>query len=430
MVTEGGGELEKDTPPENFIDGGALKEPYNPGNIGSGASIIEIESELRTEILHRITQQGFTLSNDNTIEAFDMGSKELIRSVHAPAKRERLIENKKFLDKNEEGLVKYFANGKDIDIKNFRARIEVVSNKTTESNLFRYATLLWSVPVSNGFGRRVRFLIWDDNSEKLVGIFALGDPVFNLTCRDKLIGWDWHMRCKRLYNVMDVFILGAVPPYNRLLGGKLVAMAASSNEVRKVIKRRYSKSATVITNEEKDARLALLTTSSALGKSSLYDRIRYRDVKLFNRIGYTEGYGHFHLNNGLFEDMCHYLDLVSPGTTSKNRFGNGPNWKMRTARICLQKLGLSPDLLKHGIKREVYAIPLARNYAEFLRGDSKKLDQIDIPFDDVVEFWKERWLYGRAERVPDYLSFESSSIKNLIHGSKVETSEGGNEGRE
>jgi hypothetical protein len=409
---------------KDFGDPEAVIGP--PGSIANEFhSISEIEEGLRNEILNRIRQQGFKLSPDNKIEAFDMESKDLIRKVHAPAKAERLIENKKFLAKNEDKLIRFFASGKEIEIENFRARIEVVASGTIESDLFRYATLLWSVPVSNGFGRRVKFLVWDENIGKLVGIFALGDPVFNLACRDNLIGWDWNTRCKHLYNVMDVFILGAVPPYNRLLGGKLVAMTATSNEVRNIIRKRYSKSTTVITKEEKDSRLALLTTSSALGKSSLYDRIKYRDIKLFNKIGCTEGYGHFHLNNGLFEEMRHYLDIVSPGMASKYRFGNGPNWKMRTARNCLNKLGLPGDLLKHGIKREVYAIPLARNYAEFLRGDSRKLDQIDIPFNDVVDFWKERWLYGRVERVPDYLSFENVSIRSLVRGSDERNLEDG-----
>ncbi len=105
---------------------------------------------------------------------------------------------------------------------------------TIESELFRYACLLWSVPVSQGFGRRVRFLVRDKQNGKLVGIFALGDPVFNLRCRDGFIGWSSGDREKRLYNVMDIFILGAVPPYNSLLCGKLIALLAASNEVRRL----------------------------------------------------------------------------------------------------------------------------------------------------------------------------------------------------
>jgi Druantia protein DruA len=39
--------------------------------------------------------------------------------------------------------------------------------------------------VSRGYGRRMRFLIWDQSNEKLIGLIVLGDPVFNLRVRDE-----------------------------------------------------------------------------------------------------------------------------------------------------------------------------------------------------------------------------------------------------
>src|SRR5262249_41111946 len=73
-------------------------------------------------------------------------------------------------------------------------------------------------------GRRLRYLVWDANNDKLIGIMALGDPVFNLKVRDELIGWDIKDRGKRLVNVLDAYVLGAVPPYNMLLGGQTGSM--------------------------------------------------------------------------------------------------------------------------------------------------------------------------------------------------------------
>jgi len=40
--------------------------------------------------------------------------------------------------------------------------------------------------------------------------FALGDPVYNLTARDQVIGWDIAQRNERLYNVLDAFILSLI----------------------------------------------------------------------------------------------------------------------------------------------------------------------------------------------------------------------------
>ena len=67
-----------------------------------------------------------------------------------------------------------------------------------------------------------------------------------------------------------------------------------------------------------------------------------------------------------------------------HQFGDGPNWRIRVARIGLQSLGLNPnEVLRHGIRREVYAMPIATNAREFLAGrdeepvfDSKTVDEI------------------------------------------------------
>ena len=46
-----------------------------------------------------------------------------------------------------------------------------------------------------------------------------------------------------------------------------------------------------------------------------------------------------------------------------HRFSHGPNWSIWVAMIGLQTLGLNPDeVLKHGIRHEVYAMPIASNW--------------------------------------------------------------------
>jgi hypothetical protein len=89
--------------------------------------------------------------------------------------------------------------------------LQRISGGTWESDLFRLAALTWSVPVSNGFGRRLRYLVWDNHNNKLIGIIAIGDPVFNLSVRDTLIDWDAKARGERLVNLMDAYVLGAGP---------------------------------------------------------------------------------------------------------------------------------------------------------------------------------------------------------------------------
>jgi hypothetical protein len=45
--------------------------------------------------------------------------------------------------------------------------------------------------------------VWDNHNGKLIGITAIGDPVFNLSVRDNLIDRDARARGERLVNIMD-----------------------------------------------------------------------------------------------------------------------------------------------------------------------------------------------------------------------------------
>ena len=79
------------------------------------------------------------------------------------------------------------------------------------------------VPPTSGLRKRgTRYLVEDRSNGKLIGIFALGDPVAGMGARDKWIGWNAEQRRNRLSSVLDAYVCGAAPPYNRLLGGKLI----------------------------------------------------------------------------------------------------------------------------------------------------------------------------------------------------------------
>lgn len=365
-------------------------------------------------IIKRFESLGFDISTRGTIGLDNGYSKDGIRNLHSYSRTEKYISLRNLIEKKEDNLINHFSNGNEIDLEKMDPRIEVVTSESWQNDLFRYATLLWSIPVSSGFGRRTRFLVWDKANKKLIGLFALGDPVFNLKCRDQWIGWNSLDRENRLYNVMDIFVLGAVPPYNQLLGGKLIAMLAASTEVRKVIRNKYKGKRTIINGAKKDPELALLTTASALGKSSIYDRIKYKDKLIYNLIGTSEGWGHFHFSNEIFEGIRKFISIEHPNEAEKYKFGQGPNWKIRTIRQGLKDLGLNEDLLKHGIKREIYAVPLADNFREFLIDEDKTLRGIDLRVKEISTYFKERWLLSRADRKPEFRDFDKRDIWRII----------------
>jgi hypothetical protein len=368
------------------------------------------KTDLQCAIHNHLLDSGFSKNEKGYFIAEEL-SKQKVRDLHAPNRKEQLQENRSFVNKFGPTLIKNFAHGREINAEAIKPKLVEVISGTQESKLFRLATLLWSVPVSHGFGRRIRFLVKDRQNGKLIGLFAIGDPVFNLSARDKLIGWTSDDRKKRLIHVMDAYVVGAVPPYSQLIGGKLVASLMGSTEVNKVYNRKYLKQASIISGETKRARLVLITTTSALGRSSLYNRLSIPGGIRSIRIGVTKGFGHFHLSGEIFEMMRRYLQQINHPYASGHRFGMGPNWRLRVARAALEDIGFNGDtVLKHGIEREVHVIPLAKNWKEILLGMQKKVHSCVLPASKISEYCLRRWIIPRSHRDKRFKDFTSSSI--------------------
>ena len=316
--------------------------------------------------------------------------------MHKMAVQHRIERSKEGLFRYEPYLLGRLAKGSEVIPEQITPRlIEVLPNSKDEL-LFRYASLHWSIPVSSGYGRRLRFLVIDEQNEKLIGLFGLGDPVFSLKDRDQWVGWDMNARKKHLHHVMDAFILGAVPPYSFLLCGKLVGMLVTSNEVRSAFKRKYWGHQSMIQERVFDGRLALITTTSALGRSSIYNRLRYGDRLLFQSVGFTQGSGEFHFSNGLYDSISKYVARYCEPTAKQESWGIGFRNRREIVRKCLAKIGLSNEWLYHGIQREIFVVPLAMNTRKFLAGMHSKLRWYDQSSKDLFAFFRERWLLPRS----------------------------------
>ena len=342
-------------------------------------------------------------------------TKQKIRNLHAAQRLDILERQRPFVEAHGFQLAKHFASGDQIDPTSIDPQLVQVTPDSLESRLFRFACLLWSVPVSQGFGRRLRFLVRDRQNGCLIGLFALGDPVFNLSARDNWIGWTHEDRRDRLVHVMDAYVVGAVPPYSQLIGGKLVAALMGSTEVKRAYERKYLGRQSVIRKRNHRARLVLLTTTSALGRSSIYNRLAIPDGPRFLRIGKTKGFGHFHLYGTVFDSLRDHLKAKGHPYASGHRFGMGPNWKLRVARAALEDIGIDGNsILKHGVEREVYAIPLADNWKEVLSGRQKRVRSLTKSAAEISGFCLDRWIVPRSNRDKSFQSFDSGSIMNAL----------------
>ena len=286
---------------------------------------------LKTRIINSLKSQGFRVQ-DKQIYLPENLDKRKIRELHTEAVRHKIEERKKSLVKHEPFLLQCFASGEEIVPDKINPKLVEVHSGSKEGLLFRYAGLHWSIPVSSGYGRRLRYLVIDQHTDKVMGLFGLGDPVFSLRHRDQWVGWNHEDRKERLHHVVDAFVLGAVPPYSFLLGGKLIALLATSNEVREAFKRKYKGKKSVIRERKNAGDIAMITTTSALERSSMYNRLKCAEPNLssqpdieiehlekrlvFQRVGHTQGFGEFHFSNGIYGALTAYAKSNATATAS------------------------------------------------------------------------------------------------------------------
>jgi len=386
----------------------------SPSDAGAGTTEPPLDPEaraLRLRVLASLDRQGFVVRDDGTLAITAETTKQTIRALHREARAAAIARARPALARHEPWLLRSFAAGSEVEPERVQPVLQEVRSGSAEELLFRYAKLHWSVPVSAGYGRRLRFLVFDEFTGKLMGLFGLGDPVFALGPRDAWIGWDKAARRERLRHVMDAFVVGAVPPYADLLCGKLVALLMTSAEVREAFARRYATRTSWISTRPFDGQLALLTTTSALGRSSLYNRLTFGPRRVFQSVGYTSGSGEFHFANGVYRDVLRFARERCRPRAKHARWGRGWRSRRELIRAVLPLLGLSRELVYHGVRREVFVAPLAENASAFLRGEDARLVPYEVPADELFAWFRIRWLLPRARRDQRYRSFDPESLR-------------------
>lgn len=372
-------------------------------------------ARLKRDIRAHLASLGFTRTESGGL-SLPNKSKEIIRQLHNPQRNDIIARNSELVRRSLPKLQTYLANGCDVDPQKISPALERVYSDTWQSKLFRIASLSWSVPVSSGFGRRLRFLVWDRYNDKLIGIIAIGDPVFNLGVRDKFIGWSGADRKERLVNVMDAYVLGSVAPYSHLLGGKLVASLLRTSEIYDEFASVYGTLEGVISKKSKGPRLLAVTTTSSMGRSSIYNRLKINNVEYMRSVGFSGGWGHFHMPDEIFISMRNYLRDLGHECADYHGYGQGPNWRIRVIRAAMSELGFKGDLLKHGIQREVFVSLLASNSLELLKTGqgNPNIDSLQS-VDEVGRIATERWLIPRSISRPEYQTWSRDDWQQLIY---------------
>ena len=238
-------------------------------------------------------------------------------------------------------------------------------------------------------------------------------------------------------NMMDIIVCGAIPPYNELLGGKLVSMLACSPQVVRDYTHKYDKQISEIASRMKgkrvvrDSRLVYLGTTSlyAVG-SSQYNRIKVplgdNAYLEYRKMGITEGYGTVFFSKETTGTFSRLLELQDGGKKINHVFGEGTSPRFRMISRGLSSIGIRADaFLKHYSPRIVYSINLAKNTNDFLLGFDKDVNfgydidndaEVNRKTQGIIEYWYTRWLKMRLTSVDIESRLNSFNIDDILLG--------------
>jgi hypothetical protein len=135
------------------------------------------------------------------------------------------------------------------------------------------------------------------------------------------------------------------------------------------------------------------------------------DHKLFHPVGFTQGSGDFHFANGLYGAIHSFASENCAPTAKNGSWGVGFRNRREVVKKCLQELGFSTEWLYHGVKREVFVVPLARNTREFLQGHQQRLRWYGHSVADLHNWFKHRWLLPRAAWDESYREFQPEQYR-------------------
>ena len=363
---------------------------------------------LRNKIIKVLKAQGFKINPHVRPSGY---SKVTFKRIQKTARLEQIAHHKKFLKEHFELAKRYCLNGKDIIPENIELELRAVVSNSIEEILFRWWNFIWwSIPYQRSYGRQMRFLLWDTTHDAPFGLICLQSPVLKMSVRDSSLGIPKDELDIWVNKSMSAQRVGALPPYNELLGGKMVAIALTSNEIKEAYEKKYKEYYTIIKNRKLKSDLLFITTTSAFGKSSLYNRLKYNGEIVAECLGYTQGSGSFHVPEELYKEML--VLLSNNGVDVARGYGNGPSRKLKLISLGFRYLGLK-SFEYHGIKREFYLFSFADNLREVIQYGKRPV-WIDRPFYKLVDYWKKRWAIPRAKRKREWEDFKANRFFSKI----------------
>ncbi len=342
--------------------------------------------ELRTKILNYFKEVGFEIGSGLKPKKT---TKNFLRKLHEQRRIEQLKKNRRFICENIHLLKRYYEKKEVIYVDEIELELRFIETRSEEYTLFKLWNLIWwSLPYERSVGRQMRYMLFDVSHGLPFGIVTLQSPILRCEARDKFLGIDAEHRDYWINQSLYAQRVGALPPYNIIGGGRMVAMSLSSQELRYAYREKYEGKLTAKKKRIIPARLLFVTTFSAYGRSKIYENLRCRyPLSIF--VGWTKGAGTFHIPDSLYDML-----LSVTGEYDKSAFVSSSR-KLKLITRALQILGLE-NAVYHHINRAIYIFPHAQNIKEVITKNEKP-KWLDLNFRSLFRCWKESINVDRIE---------------------------------
>ncbi len=365
------------------------------------------ERNLKIKILAYLNNVGISLEkNINIYDKYTYKKLQAYSVLEFRKKKEDIIE------KLKKKISPHLRSGKEIDPYKIKLKLIEVKSGTKEAEIYKFWNYAWwSMPWQQPYGRQMRFLIWDEYHDAPFGLIGLQSPILRQAVRDNYLKLSKEMRDYWVNQSLNAQRVGALPPYNYLLGGKFVASILVSKEIRESYYNKYKNKKTLIKDRYIPPNLLFITTTSAFGKSSLYNRLKHKNHLLAKNLGYTQGYGSFHIPDDLYKEIINFLN--KKGIDTKRKYGDGPSKKIKLLSKAFSLLNL-PNFTQHGLKREFFIFELCSNLHNVIHNEANPL-YYNYSFNELFEWWLKNKCIPRSQRVESWKDFDKDKFLEQIY---------------
>lgn len=246
-------------------------------------------------------------------------------------------------------------------------------------------------------------------------------------------------------NILEITTCGAVPPYNDLLGGKLVSLLMLSPQVSADYHRKYNDRPTIIRSQMRNKTVLpdntlvwVGTTSLYANRSSQYNRLRLpagvisedQEEIRYSFVGNTSGYGTLQFSDSTIRALDECMARENGFRDFNSAFGEGASPRLRKLRAGLNLIGIKSELaMMHHQGRRIYIAPLFSRAGAYLCGFSVSPIPMYVKAPEcyldaterITDYWRRRWLSRRIRNPRVWNALDKKKPKLLTETHLIPT---------